>query len=180
MTNSLTTQSTAAPVSFWHFIHMVPHILWAVYLALVIGVIFNFIQARKTKRASAVAAAKWRSADILLWRRTFRRIVKNLEGKMGRGGKPGRWIPSFKAAIPAFRIVVAAIPLSIDPQKRTEIVAIVDRLCGMKRPDALKDGQKVLDMLHQLEELLNGVREIKVEKPACAEPRREPHQRNPR
>ena len=77
---------------------------------------------------------------------------------MVRGQSPSDWFPTFDASIPILNRVTSTMPVGMDSQKRSEIISIVGQLTAMSAgqgEQAVYGAQKVVEMLHRLEELTN-------------------------
>ena len=82
----------------------------------------------------------------------------HLRTEMVRGERPSDWFPTFDASIPILNRVISTIPVAMDSQKRSEIISLVGQLTAMSAgqgEQAVYGAQKVVEMLHGLEELTN-------------------------
>jgi hypothetical protein len=118
-------------------------------------------EAQRDQRARDEAAAadrKRQDAATAKWRSGFREIVVHLRTEMVRGESPSDWFPTFDASIPILNRVTSTMPVGMDSQKRSEIISIVGQLTAMSAgqgEQAVYGAQKIVEMLHRLEELTN-------------------------
>ena len=117
--------------------------------------ILYLMKASRDKRNSDAAETKKREAAISEWRDAFLGIVTPLKDEIIRGEIPSDWYHRFEISLPIMRRLTTSIPAIFDSKRKAEVIAIIDRLCGMTDTEAVYGAQKVVEMLHRLEDLTN-------------------------
>jgi hypothetical protein len=131
-----------------------PYALWSLFTLLVIPAIFYFMKVSRDKHNASVAASKQEDEAISKWKSEILAIVVRLKTEIMKGRMiPSDWYPIFEMSMPKLSRLVAQIPIGLDSNQRSEIVTVVDGLCGMTDTQVVKGQYQVAKMLERLETL---------------------------
>ena len=130
-----------------------PYALWSLLIALAIPVILYFMKVSRDKHNASIAASKQEDEAISKWKSEILAIVVRLKTEIMKGRIPSDWYPIFEMSMPKLSRLVAQIPIGLDSNQRSEIVTVVDGLCGMTDTQVVKGQYQVAKMLERLETL---------------------------
>lgn len=137
-----------------------PYAFWTILSGLFIGLVVTGIwygaRVSRDKHTAKIMDAKQKDTTISDWCSAFLEVVRPLKFEMMRAQIPSDWYGRFKISIPILVRLTSSVPDGFDATRRDEIVSIVQELSSMSAgqgSQAVYGAQKVVEMLHRLEEL---------------------------